>query len=133
MSLFWLILGGVVGFWIGRFWNIQKFLKLEKGVDFNSGMEVGVSQKEAEESLRERTEERKGKILEIMKDLERAEAVARKCNPEKAKKGIDREDVERWLGVSKNTALKYLNELEDDEKIEQVGETGRGVYYRFRK
>jgi Fic family protein len=118
---------------VGRIWNIQKFLKLEKGVDFNSGMEVGVSQKEAEESLRERTEERKGKILEIMKDLERAEAVARKCNPEKAKKGIDREDVERWLGVSKNTALKYLNELEDDGEIEQVGETGRGVYYRFRK
>lgn len=39
-------------------------------------------------------------------------------------------DIERTLGVSDSTATRYLQELEDLGKIEQVGTEGRAVYYR---
>ena len=38
-------------------------------------------------------------------------------------------DVEKLLGVSDATAERYLNELEAEGKIKQMGETGRGVFY----
>ncbi len=47
-----------------------------------------------------------------------------------AKKDITNDDVENSLGVSDATATNYLNELEQEGKIEQVGQTGRGVFYR---
>ncbi len=47
-----------------------------------------------------------------------------------AKKEITNDDVENSLGVSDATATNYLNELEQEGKIEQVGQTGRGVFYR---
>jgi len=43
--------------------------------------------------------------------------------------GITSDEVEKLLDVSDQTARKYLNELEDENKIEQVGDRGRGVYY----
>lgn len=39
-------------------------------------------------------------------------------------------DIERTLGVSDATATRYLQELEDQGKIEQVGSEGRYVFYR---
>ena len=38
-------------------------------------------------------------------------------------------DVEMSLGVSDATATRYLEELEKDGKVRQVGETGRHVNY----
>lgn len=37
--------------------------------------------------------------------------------------------VEQLLGVSDATATRYLEELEKEGHIRQVGDTGRGVYY----
>ena len=61
-------------------------------------------------------EERKLKILELFGN-----------NTE-----IGNDDVEKLLGVSDATATNYLQELEDERKIEQIGERGRYVVYRIK-
>ena len=38
-------------------------------------------------------------------------------------------DVEKMLGVSDATAERYLDELEKEGKIKQVGKIGQGVFY----
>lgn len=45
------------------------------------------------------------------------------------KEKIANDDVEKALGVSDATAERYLNELEKEGLIKQVGETGKYVYY----
>lgn len=44
---------------------------------------------------------------------------------------ISNDIVENSLGVSDATATRYLNELEAEGKIRQVGKTGSGVYYEM--
>ena len=46
---------------------------------------------------------------------------------------VNNNEVERLLGVSDATAERYLNELQEAEFIEQVGDSGRGVYYIINK
>ncbi|MEX0877807.1 MAG: DeoR family transcriptional regulator [Candidatus Spechtbacterales bacterium] len=46
------------------------------------------------------------------------------------KKEVTNNEVEKLLNVSDSTATRYLNELKDEGVIEQVGDTGRGTYYR---
>lgn len=38
-------------------------------------------------------------------------------------------DIEKFLGVSDATATRYLDELEKEDKIVQIGTTGNAVYY----
>ena len=38
-------------------------------------------------------------------------------------------DVEKLLSVSDATATRYLDELEKEGKVKQVGKTGKHVYY----
>lgn len=45
---------------------------------------------------------------------------------------ITNRDVERLLGVSDVTATRYLEELEREGKLAQVGKAGRFVSYRLR-
>jgi len=45
---------------------------------------------------------------------------------------ITNDDVEFLLRVSDSTATNYLQELEDEGRIEQLGTTGRHVRYRKR-
>ena len=61
----------------------------------------------------EKKEESKKKIMEL---LER-------------KSKIVNDDVQGLLGVSDATATRYLDELEKQGKVKQVGETGGFVYY----
>jgi predicted HTH transcriptional regulator len=42
---------------------------------------------------------------------------------------IVNKDVQELLKVSDTSATRYLDILEEEEKIKQVGETGKGVYY----
>ena len=42
------------------------------------------------------------------------------------------DDLEKLLGVSNTTVGRYLDELEASNKITQVGETGKYVYYTKR-
>jgi len=40
--------------------------------------------------------------------------------------------IREELGVSSRTAVRYLDELEKENKVEQVGNTGRNVIYRLK-
>jgi len=42
---------------------------------------------------------------------------------------VTNNDVEKLLGVSDATATRYLDELEKEGKIRQIGKTGKHVYY----
>ncbi|MBU1102130.1 FaeA/PapI family transcriptional regulator [Patescibacteria group bacterium] len=39
-------------------------------------------------------------------------------------------EIEDFLGVSDATATRYLDELEKEGRIKQVGKTGRSVFYK---
>ena len=56
------------------------------------------------------------KITEFIKDREK----------------VTNNDIENLLGVSDSTAERYLADLEQKGKVEQVGDTGRSVYYRVK-
>ncbi len=73
---------------------------------------VGMSETEGERQAREK-EERKRKILELLL----------------TQGSLTNNQVENLLGVSDATATRYLEELEEEGKIKQVGEVGRGVHY----
>jgi predicted HTH transcriptional regulator len=45
---------------------------------------------------------------------------------------ITNKDVENLCNVSDATATRYLDELEKEEKIKQIGTTGPSTYYRLR-
>ncbi len=38
-------------------------------------------------------------------------------------------DIEKLLDVSDATATRYMNELEKEQKVRQIGKTGNAVYY----
>ncbi len=38
-------------------------------------------------------------------------------------------DIEKLLRVSDATATRYMNELEKEQKVRQIGKTGNAVYY----
>lgn len=42
-------------------------------------------------------------------------------------------EIRECLGVSERTVIGYMSDLEKQEIVEQVGETGRGVYYRLKR
>ena len=84
---------------------------------------------EAREALTERTEKRKEKILYLMNSEAVHGEELKACNVTDIKQGITSANVEKLLGVSGGTARKYLNELEAENKIKQIGKTGPDVYY----
>src|SRR3989338_9230572 len=51
-------------------------------------------------------------------------------NPDNSSK-ISNDDVQKLLGVSDATATRYLEELEREGKIRQIGSTGRSVTYKL--
>ncbi len=61
-------------------------------------------------------QENKDKILRFLNSNER----------------IVNNDVEKLLGVSDSTATRYLDELEKEDKINQIGKTGSAVYYQLK-
>ena len=60
-------------------------------------------------------QENKIKILEFLQNNEK----------------VTNNDVEKLCGVSDATATRYLNELEKEQKIKQIGTVGHAVYYRL--
>lgn len=42
---------------------------------------------------------------------------------------ITNNDIEKLLDVSDATATRYMNELEKEQKVRQIGKTGKYVYY----
>ena len=91
--------------------------------------EMSEMRQEAREALSERTESRKQKILNLMDSEAVHQEELKACNVADIKKGITCDNVEKLLDVSNATARKYLNELESENKIKQIGASGRDVYY----
>jgi len=62
------------------------------------------------------------------------QTIRKNANKEKAlafiqgKKEAGNEEIREYLGVSRRSAIRYLDELEKEGKIEQVGDIGRGVF-----
>lgn len=121
MNYFILIIVAIVSFIIGRM------------TAKNDGMlgkeELSEMQKDAREALTERTEKRKEKIIYILENAAVHQEELMACGVEDIAKGITSANVEKLLDVSNATARKYLNELERENKIKQIGTSGEGVYY----
>lgn len=66
-------------------------------------------------------------VEEKRENLEKVLELARE------KRQISNDDVERTLDVSNATAERYLQELEEQGKLVQVGTTGRNVLYRLKQ
>jgi len=82
--------------------------------------------------FQKRFEKRKGIERIVYRDInkqQKTEGKERILKELQDKDRITNNDVEKLLGVSDATATNYLQELEDENKIEQVGKTGSGVYY----
>ncbi len=94
-------------FWL-IFLLFQKRFEKREGIEKIVYRDIGKKQKE------------EGKE-EILKTLRQAQG-----------KKITNNDVEKLLNVSDATATNYLQELEDEGKIEQIGKTGRSVFYRLK-
>ncbi len=128
MNIFILILVGVVGVLIGG-WLGRGSVRRKKVFVERTGDELGEMREEAREALSDRTERRKEKILELMrKEVVHQEELG-VCELVDRSPGITRLEVEKLLDVSRHTAHKYLNALEKEDKIEQVGCSGKDVYY----
>lgn len=66
------------------------------------------------------------------------QTVRKNTNKQKAlafiqdKKEVGNEEIRKYLGVSRRSIVRYLDELERENKVEQVGGIGRGVVYRLK-
>ncbi len=80
---------------------------------------VGIASKYSDSSQDVEKKENKEKILASFASLE---SVGRDG-------GVSNNDIEKLLGVSDSTATRYLDELEKEGKIHQVGTSGRSVFY----
>lgn len=76
-----------------------------------------VSAKDRQKALTEQAEKHKANIAKVL-------------NMAQISDKITNNDIEQTLGVSDSTATRYLQELEEQGKIEQVGREGRAVFYR---
>jgi len=50
----------------------------------------------------------------------------------KEKEELSNSEIRKALGVSSRTAVRYLDELEKEGKVEQVGKIGHAVTYRLK-
>jgi len=122
MNLIWFIVGGVVGFFLGR-------SKVSSGGLVSGSENLEEMHEKSQLALEERTESRKNRILKyIEKEMNHQEQLQH-CNLGVEVVGVSREEIEKLLDVSDNTARKYLNELEDEGKVKQLEERGNNVTY----
>ncbi|MBU1117407.1 winged helix-turn-helix transcriptional regulator [Patescibacteria group bacterium] len=101
-----LILVLVIGIVLGSIFSARKR---------NSKLPKTIGQEGFIPEQTERKEENKEKILEFLKHNSK----------------IVNDDVEKLVKVSNATAERYLDELEEENKIKQVGKTGNAVYYEL--
>ena len=120
-----LYIAGFVTGWVAAVsWRARR-----NPIESGSLKERAEMQQESREALSERTEERKEKILYLMSLDATHEKELQACGVKDIEKGITAKNVQKLLGVSGRTARKYMNELELESRIKQVGKAGRGVYY----
>jgi len=121
MEYFVLVMVAVVSFIAGRT-TVKKFEPQKP----EALQEMRV---EAKKALGNRTEERKAKIVQLIKDTVENQFQLEECSGMITPRGISRVDVENLLDVSSTTARRYLNVLEEENIILQIGESGKDVRY----
>jgi len=99
------------------------FIALIVGVIIGGAIAMGVREdaRKNKTGVSNPKESAKNTIMEILNS---------KAASEGEEKRITNNDVEKAIGVSDATATRYLDELEEEGKIEQVGKSGRHVYYK---
>jgi len=132
MNIFILIIVGIAGIALGMY--LARGARKSGGGSGENFAQKGEEEmdeirEEAREALTERTERRKDKILYLLENVAVSKEELKACGVEDIKKGITSSNVGRLLDVSIGTARKYLNELESENKIKQIGERGPDVYY----
>lgn len=100
------ILGAVAGG--AMVWITTSLIRANGRIDADAAKEKGFVEKQVEEKKRN-----KEAILGILE----------------TQSPLTNNHVEQLLGVSDATATRYLDELEKEGKVRQVGTTGRHVYY----
>jgi len=105
MKILILVVVGVMGVLLGTYFASRKSVG-------------GLITKQSEKKV-----ENKERVLEFLRtdpNLPEADGQGKK---------ITNNEVEKLLGVSDATATRYLNELEKEGKIQQIGTTDHAVYY----
>ena len=121
MKTFTLILVLIVGVVVGAVWSMRKSKKGSK-TGTNTQIEKSGTNNFIDKEKTEK-ENNKNKILEFLKN-----GLTDSTNPLQ----ITNNDVEKLIGVSDATAERYLNELEQEGKIKQIGLTGQSVHYELK-
>jgi predicted HTH transcriptional regulator len=75
---------------------------------------LGAGLAEYNQRLQERKEKIKNQIIEMFKENEK----------------ITNSDIVEKLDISKTSTVRYLDELEEEGKVQQVGKAGRNVHYK---
>lgn len=74
----------------------------------------------------------KEKILAILRERARSSPSPQSNSGQAGQGELSNSDIREALGVSAKTAVNYLDELEREGKVEQVGNTGQSVKYRLK-
>jgi len=99
-----------LGGWV---WNLKKRVaqvEMEKETALAETGVAGINEKRTREK-----NERKEKILGFLKTNGKA----------------TNNEIEKLLGVSDASVTSYLDELEKEAKVRQIGQAGSGVYYEL--
>ena len=109
----------VVGFLAWKLYNDKKdseeeVLKVEKEKDEYTALGQGLA--EYNQKLQDKKDKIKAEIFELVK----------------AGAKISNHDVLKKLGISRSSIKRYLDELEAENKIKQVGKSGRNVFYTLK-
>lgn len=126
MSYFEVVLVLVIvalGFWVWKLYqdkrqNESEIKALEK--EKNEYEELGKGLTEYQQKLQEKKEQAKVKIMDMF--------TLRQTQGKEGK--ISNKEMASALGVSRATVARYFNELEAEGKAEQVGKSGRNVFYQ---
>lgn len=126
MNILLLVLGGVMaGIIIGYFvWGRKDSSSLDRLRTQNDSISAQNDSKEAQNDI---TDEKHGIIKAESEEKEKNMANVRAFVTGKDK--ITNEDIQALLNVSDATAVRYLDDLEKEGLLKQVGATGQSVYY----
>jgi Fic family protein len=123
-----IIVVSAISFFVGRMSGIQS-MRRKTNFSHISKSEKVEHREALNQALEVRTETRKEVILDTLKTKVSNKEKLATCDIETEEPRITRNEVESLVKVSGQTALKYLNELEEEGRIIQVGSHGQDVYY----
>jgi len=127
VNLILIVIAGGIGFFLGKK-SISTMGLMKK----KKPKELEEMHRKAQVSITERTKSRKARILKYIKKEMEYQKQLQNCNLGVEVVGVTCNEIEELLDISDSTARKYLNELEEEGKIEQIGKTGRGVTYKIK-